>query len=126
MCLRAPHDNTVLLLLHDMEEQIRVGLLVGRQGTVSPGVRHGCIADQILCLDAIEKAPETGVVLRSHLFIRLPGDAVQGVHAVEPRAALKAGRRLLAHEAQHLHLLDHVPRTALDVAKTIDRLVRQR
>ncbi len=54
------------------------------------------------------------------LFVDLVGDAVEGVHGVEPHAALVAAPGLVGDQTEHLDLLDQVVPALVDVGEAVD------
>ena len=63
MGLGAADDDAVVTLLDDVDEHVRVGLLVRRQGAVALGVGHRAVGDDVLVLEVLHVLREALVVV---------------------------------------------------------------
>ena len=96
MGLGAAHDDAVVALLDDVQVQVGVGLLVGREAAVALGVGHGAVGDEVVLLQVLDVVAEALVILGALGLVDLVGDRVEGVDGVHAHAALEAGAGLLA------------------------------
>ena len=120
------HDAVLQPLL---DPHIRAGIrLIGRpEHPVALYVRLGAAADQVLRLEAGEPLLEVLMVLGGAVvqLVRLIGDVVDRIGAVDPHAALDAAANLLTEHPSHILLPVQVFLVLMDVCKTVDSLARE-
>ena len=122
VCLRAGDVNAVGGALHDMQEQVGVGLLGGGLGTVALDVGHRAVDRKVLFLHAGEELDEILMVLGAAGFVSLICSREHRVHRVHAHAALEACGGLLAEQALHLDLLDQVVGGLVHMGEAVDLL----
>jgi len=116
----APHDDALVVLLDDMDIQIRVGLLMRRKSPVSLDVGHGAVHGKVFFLNHFQKFDESLMIFRAELLIHLIGGAVHGVHGIHADAPLKAGGGLLPQKPLHFDFLDEVVGALMQMGETVD------
>ena len=125
MCLSAADHDPPVVFLDDMDIQIRIGLLMGRQVPVSLHIRHGPVHREVLILDHSQEFDEPIVVFCPHLPIHFECHAVHGVHGVHSYAPLETGPGPLPQQTLHLDLFHQVFRALVQMGEAVDLLSRQ-
>ena len=120
--LGPPDHDAVRPPLHHVEEQVRVGLLMGGLGPVPFGIGHGSVHCQVVLLHVDHKLLEVLMVVGAVLLVHLVGGGELGVEGVHAYAPLEAGSGLLTQQALHLYLFDQVGGGLVDVSEAVDPL----
>ena len=120
--LGAPHHNAVGTALHDVQEQVGVGLLMGSLRAVALGVGHGAVHGQVILLYIGGELDEVLMIVGAILLVGLIGGGEHRVEGIHAHTALEAGGGLLAQQALHLHLLHQILGGLVDVSEAVDPL----
>ncbi len=126
--LGAVDDDPVGISFNDPQVEIRIGLAVGRQGTVALGVGDVPHDHQVLLLGLLHEGPETVVVLRlsTGFAVHVPGDGPKGVdHRARDAAPSEAAPRVAHQGALHLHPGQQILPGLDDVEEPADRPSRE-
>ncbi len=121
-------DDPVGVSFDNPHVQIRIGLAVGRQGTVALGVGDVPHDHQVLLLGLLHEGPETVVVLRlsSGFAVHVPGDGPEGVdHRARDAAPAEAASRVAHQGALHLHPSQQILPGFDNLEEPADRTARE-
>ena len=120
--LGPPDHDAVLPPLHNVDKEVRVGLLAGLLAAVALGVGHGPGHHDVGLLDILHILLQPLMVIRAVLLVDLVGGDVRGVQGVEAHAALETGAGLLPDHAHHLDLFHQVLGALVHVGEAVDLL----
>lgn len=118
--LCSPDNDSVFPPFNHPKKEVGICLPVRGKAPVPLGICHGAVDGQIVFLHHEEKFLEPFMIRGAQFCVHFEGDAVHGIDGVHADAPLKARRRLLPHEALHLHFLDEVFRAPVKVAEPVD------
>ena len=119
MALGTADHDAVSAALHNVDEHVGIGLVMGSLGAVALGVGHGAVHGQVVVLDHGQELLEVLMIAGAVLLVHFEGGGEHGVEGVHAHAALEAGSGLLTQQTLHLHLVHQVLGGLMQMGKTV-------
>ena len=114
--------HTVHVRLHNVEELVGIGLLMGSLVLGVPGALHvglGAVADQVLLLTVLDVLLEPLMIFSAAGLVAVIGDGEQGVKSVGAHAALHAAAHPMTDQTGPELLLQQILHTLVDMGGAV-------